>query len=356
MRGRSVAWVMWGAALASAAAGACAKAPPSPAVEAPASDPVLPEAPARDLAPPQGQKPAAQPAADPAIREALAAIVDRHKCNRLMGCAPQQALLAHGGAAVPQVLELLETAKTRDGYWIIALLDLLGRVDDPRVDAPLEGWLSDGRWEVRTRAALALANRGRPASQAALDAALQAAQGKGDVAFEAAVLYALDRLGATVGGEPARAALAARLDLDYESLSTMNPGFYAALTEIIALSRLTEALPVVRLGITHKDRYARIGAIEAASALRDTGAIPFLVGRLDDPLPSVRRATIAALRAITGSEGRRDAAQWAAWCEETACRAELGAGLPAGTPETPDAGGVGPGLVRPAAPAADASP
>lgn len=362
MRGRGMGLVIWGAALASAMGGACAKSPPSPAAEATAPSsvrgPALAEAQARDLAPPHTPEPAeaaAQPAPDPAIRDALAAIVDRHQCNRLMGCAPEQTLLASGAAAIPALLELLQTAKHRDGYWIIALLDLLGSVDDPRGAEPLRAWLRDGRWEVRTRAALGLARRASPDSQPALIAALEAARGKGDVAFEAALLYALDRLGAAVGEEPARVALRALLALDYEALSAMNPGFYAALTEIIRLSRLNEALPVVRLGITHRDRYVRMGAIAAASALNDTGAIPFLVGRLDDPLPSVRRATIAALRAITGSEQLRDAAQWTAWCEETKCRADLGAGMPLGTPGVPSEDGVGPGWVRPSAPAADAS-
>jgi hypothetical protein len=349
MNGRGLGWLFGGAALAVAAAAACSRPSPSPAAEAPPSAAAPTAAPARDLAAPQPTEPSAAPAPSPEIAEALTAIVDRHKCNRLMGCAPQTTLLAHGAAAIPAVLALLQTARTRDGYWIIALLDLLGRVDDPRVIEPLQAWLSDGRWEVRTRAALALAERASPESQAALVAALEAANGKGDVAFEAAVLYALDRLGATVGDQPARAALTARLNLDYDALSTMNPGFYTALTEVVALSRVTEALPLVRLGITHRDRYVRIGAIAAASALNDTGAIRFLVGRLDDPLPSVRRATVAALRAITGSEGLRDAAQWAAWCEETKCRADLREGMPVGTPETPTDGGVGPGLVRPPA-------
>ncbi|MEZ4264860.1 MAG: HEAT repeat domain-containing protein [Myxococcota bacterium] len=334
---------------------ACSKSAPTqaPPTQAPTA---ANEAPARDLreevAVGTVAVPAVEAAPDPAIGAALAEIIDRHKCNRLMGCAPRDVLATHGVAALPGVLELLDTGKARDGYWIIALLDLLGGVEDDRAVATLESWVSDKRWEVRTRAALGLAQQRRPQSREVLLAALAGCRDKGDLAFEAGVLYALDRLGATVDDKPARAALVERLALDYEALATMNPGFYAALAEIIALAKLSEALPVLRLGITHRDRYARIASIEAAATLSDTGAIPFLVGRLTDPLPSVKRASIAALRAITGSEALRDAEQWATWCDETKCRDDLRSGMPSGTPALAEGESVGPGLAQPPAPPA----
>jgi HEAT repeat protein len=301
--------------------------PPSPSLDAAAAP-----APAQD---PSAPEVAGAEVVHPEVSAALAAIVDRHKCNRLMGCAPRDLLRTHGAAALPAILALLDTAKTRDGYWIIALLGLLGETDDPRSVAALEARLGDGRWEVRTRAALSLAALAPEGSRAALEAALAPVRRGEDVAFEAAVLYALDRLGATVDERPAREALVARLTLDFAALSRLNPGFFAALTEVIRRARVSEALPVVRLGITHRDRFVRVGAIEAAAALKDPGAIPFLVGRLDDVLPSVRRGTLAALVAITGATDRGDAAAWKAWCEATDCRADVLTGLPAGTPSGP---------------------
>ncbi|MCB9729258.1 MAG: HEAT repeat domain-containing protein [Deltaproteobacteria bacterium] len=294
--------------------------------------------------PAQPSQPAAAPAPEVAaapdaeLGAALTAMRDRHRCNRLMGCEPAKVVASRGSAAVPALLDTLEQGRGADGFWMLALLDLLGAADDERALPLLERWLSDPRWEVRTRAALALAKLGRPSSAEALQAALAAARGRrGDVAFEAALMLALVRLGETVQGQPARAALQERLALDHGELATMNPGFYAVLTEIVARADLPEALPLVRLGITHRDRYVRIGAIAAAGSLHDTGAIPFLVGRLDDRLPSVRRAAVAALREITGSQGLTDAAQWTAWCEARGCRSDLSTGMPPGTPPPPPA-------------------
>ncbi|MGM0575643.1 MAG: HEAT repeat domain-containing protein [Myxococcota bacterium] len=265
-------------------------------------------------------------------RDQLARMKQRRRCNRVMGCAPATALMQHGSGVVPDLVDALESAGAADGYWVLRAVDLLGQLDDDRALPVLHDLTEDTRWEVRARSARALARLARPESLEPLREALGRARNAGQPAVEAAVLMALDRLDADVGDRPAREVLEAHLAMDYDTLAGMNPGMFAFLAEVVREARVPAALPLARLGATHRDRFVRLVSIETLGALHDTGGIPFLIGRLDDPLPSVRRATIRALQDITGSEGLSTAEQWRAWCETRGCRADLDRGLPAGAP------------------------
>ena len=58
--------------------------------------------------------------------------------------------------------------------------------------------------------------------------------------------------------------------------------------------------------------------------LRDKGAIPFLISRLDDALLSVRSLALTALQHVTGMPGRDSPEFWRRWCEERGCAIPLG--------------------------------
>ena len=289
-----------------------APAPPLPAAPAPAVIEVPTPA-------------AAQP--DPAVAAALAEMRVRQRCNRVMGCQPAVDLFQHGAAAVAPIVAVVDAAAAdaRAGYWLVRLLDLLRQLDDDRALPSLHTALADRRWEIRAMAALSLARLARPASRAVLEAAWQRqAQGDGgDLAFTGVLLHALERTGGRAAEQPPRALLAQRLALDRDQAGRLNPGFYAFLNRLVREARLPAALPLVRLGAIHRDRFVRLEALRTLGALQDTGGIPYAATRLDDELPSVRRAAVSALQGITGSRTLGDEDAWRRWCEQRSCLAPL---------------------------------
>ena len=296
-------------ALAAVVLAACPQAPEAPA-SPPASPPAAPASPEAAATHPQ------------AVTEALDAIRDRQRCNRIMGCDPAVTLAQHGRAAVPAILEALGDSP-QGSYWVVRLISLLGQLDDERALPFLHGMLADNRWELRCEAAVALGRLKRQASHEALQAAYGRARADKDLPFEAALLLALDRMNGTVDGGAPREVLAARLPTDREILGPMNPGFFRFLVDVVRFSRLPSGLPMVRLGAVHRDRFVRLSSLATLGALQDTGGIPYAVGRLDDPLPSVKRAALGALQEITGSRSLTEPEQWKAWCEARSCRAAL---------------------------------
>lgn len=312
------------------------------------ADPVA-SAPVSDVSEPAALKPVAEPDAGPsvvtpsaAVSEALADLKQRPLCNRVMGCAPAVRLAQHGDEAVAALVEAIEGEDRRAGYWLIRAIDLVGQLGDAAVLPVLYPLLPDKRWEVRAHAGLALARLAEPESEPVIAKALtqlspgaagDAAPGDGtatgvtpkrdDLPLRAALLYALSRLDAAVGGQPAREALAAALPVDREHLGRLNPGHYAFLAEIVREARLTEAAPLARWAAIHKDRFVRLAGLAALGALEDQQGVPYAITRLDDELPSVRRASLAALRRITGLEDLTEAEHWKAWCEHRDCLAPL---------------------------------
>lgn len=212
------------------------------------------------------------------------------------------------------------TATTTDQYWRVRLVEVLGQLGDLRAAPTLERLLSSTRWEVRCRAAIGLGRLGAKSSAPRLQAMVREHPDPDDPVTRVAALVALDRLGASFDGAPARARLALAFPTDPEVLGPLNPGYYSFLAEAIREARLTPAIEVVRLGARHRDRFVREASLRTLSALQDTGGIPIAVGRLDDPLPSIQRLAISTLQQITGSHTLSTADQWKAWCEARGCR------------------------------------
>jgi hypothetical protein len=266
------------------------------------------------------------PALDPRVAAALDAIRDRQKCNRIMGCKPSLELLQRGPDATLPIL-LAVTRSGSDGYWKIRLVEVLGQLGDPRAIPSLERLLSSSQWEIRCRSAIALARLGSKGSAVHLERMIAERADPDDPVSRVAALVALDRLGLPFGDAPARTHLLGALPLDEETLGPLNPGYYAFLAESIREARLTSALALARLGARHRDRFVREASLKTLGALQDTGGISVTVGRLDDPLPSIKRLAVTTLQQITGSHTLTDADQWKSWCEARACRGPRAAPL-----------------------------
>jgi hypothetical protein len=265
------------------------------------------------------EPPATPPALDPGVSAALDAIRERRKCNRIMGCKPSLELLQRGPEAVlPIVLAVSRSGS--DGYWRVRLIEVLGQLGDARAIPTLERLLSSNRWEIRCRAAIALARLGSTGSAAHLERMIAQRADPDDPVSRVAALVALDRLGLPFEGAPARERLLRALPTDEETLGPLNPGYYAFLAESIREARLNAAIPLARLGARHRDRFVREASLKTLGALQDTGGISVAVGRLDDPLPSIKRLAITTLQQITGSHTLTEADQWKSWCEARACR------------------------------------
>lgn len=253
------------------------------------------------------------------VVQALREIQDRQRCNRVMGCKPSLELLQLGAAAVAPILSAVSTTKT-DRYWRVRLVELLGQLNDDRAIPVLEGLLRSTRWEIRCRAAIALGRLDATTSVPRLQRMVEEHPNPDDPVSRVAALVALDRLGADFNGAPARERLALAFPTSPEVLGPLNPGYYSFLAEAIRESRLTSAIEVVRLGARHRDRFVREASLRTLGALQDTGGISVSVGRLDDPIPAIRRVALATLQQITGSTTLTTPEQWKSWCEARACR------------------------------------
>ena len=191
--------------------------------------------------------------------------------------------------------------------------------------------LKQSRWEVRCRAALALARIADPKSITPLTALLERHH---DMTSDAAALHALAALGQAVGGAPARQALSALLPRDRAELGTLNPGHFAFLAELVGAAQLREGLQLARWGAMHKDRFTRMASLKTLALLKDREGVPYAMTRLDDASPGVKRQALRTLRVITGKRAFTRPEHWQDWCEQRQCLAPLralrGSGAPRG--------------------------
>ena len=318
-------------------AGAPAQTPPTPATTAQPAGVI-----SSDVEAPERATPAASEALAGFLRE----LRDKQRCNKVMGCEPSIGLMQFGTEAVPAILETLEGQAIDGRYWQLKSFDILGQLGDTRATSVLHTALTQSRWEVRCRAALALGRIADPKSTGPLQALLDKHL---DVATDAAALFALGALSVQVDGLPARDQLKRVLPKTKEGLGALNPGHYAFLAELVGAAQLREALQLTRWGAMHKDRFTRMASLETLAALKDREGIPYAVTRLEDPSPGVKRQALRTLRVITGKRAFTRPEHWLDWCEQRQCLRplrELRDSSPPGSTvkprgEDPGAGNVG---------------
>ncbi|MDP6944935.1 MAG: HEAT repeat domain-containing protein [Myxococcota bacterium] len=249
-------------------------------------------------------------------RQHLTALKDKQRCNRVMGCEPAIALLQLGSAVVPALLDALAQQPLDGRYWQLRVITLLGQLGDARALSPLHEALTQPRWEVRARSALALAAIADTRSLEPLRALLRRGH---DLATDGAALHALKALNDTIEARSPHDVLADRLPTEEAPLAQLNPGHFAFLAELVGVAQLRAGLPLARWGVLHRDRFTRMAALKTLAQLRDRDGIPYAMTRLDDPSPGVRRQTLRTLRVITGRRAFTKAEHWRDWCEQRRC-------------------------------------
>jgi hypothetical protein len=286
------------------------KAPPSPAA-------AREEAAGREAA---NAHPEPSPEVKARVEAALVAIQDRHACNRVMGCPPLTQLLQDAEAAVPAASALLASRGGSDGYWVEMLLELLGQSRDARALRPLEAFVRDRRWSPRIRALVVLARLEAHATddtRALVAEAETMAASADDQAWLAAALYARSRL------EPAASAqhrdrLAGLYPRDRAAVEAIPAPVLDWMVMIAGEARLTQAAPLIRVAALSSNRFVSVSAITVAGRLQDTGAVPYLLSRLEDRQPAVRRSALAGLQAITGMRQTTEVEAWREWARQHA--------------------------------------
>lgn len=314
------------------------------AVGAPATQPARPSVSPTTQPPGPGASPEAPPS--PQVKALLQAMRRHAECNRIMGCEAAARLRAMGPAAIPPAVAAIRAASPKDeGWWLVELvrtLGALGREASParqrQAREVLESLLMDPRDELRGRAALALARVADPSSRLPVKEALVHWRAKGDdPAVVGALLFALERT-----GRPSRALrrqFVALLPASEDQLGRVNAGALAILADVARAWDLPQASAGLRVVARHRARPARLAAVRALGALRDTGALGLLQARLDDQIPAIRRAAIRALQQITGNAAYGTADEWRAWWRRRSTPDAHPDAHPAAAPlERPDGG------------------
>lgn len=265
---------------------------------------------------------AALSALDDAEGKAVTAIVlemrDAHRCNRITGCPGQLALMQRGTAAVPALVAIVSRHRHADGYWLEMLLDLLGQLDDARPIPLLSELAADTHWGVRVAAIRALGRLGRHVDAATADRLRQAlapdGPAKTDTAWLAALHFALARIDAPHQAEHQK-ALAALIPHDRAAIEAMPHPMLDVAISLCGEARLPETAPGIRWAALSANRFVAVTAAQTLAVFRDTGAVPYLLTRLEDPQPGIRRAALAALQEITGNRDETRPEAWREWAK-----------------------------------------
>ena len=114
--------------------------------------------------------------------------------------------------------------------------------------------------------------------------------------------------------------VASLLPQDKAGLGQISPLHLITAAEVAKAWPIPEALPSLRITAAHIGPFIRRHSVDALGRMKDTGAIPVLIARMTDTVPSIRKAAMRALRAVTGNAAPRSPEDWVAWCEKRQCR------------------------------------
>ncbi len=256
---------------------------------------------------------------DPAELQAVTTIVgemrDPHRCNRLTGCPGHLALMQRGPLAVPALVAIVTEHRRADGYWLEMLIDLLGQLDDAR-PLPLLGELAmDPRWGIRVAAIRAIGRLARHVGPALAERLAQSlAAAEADTAWQAALHFALARIDPT-HRELHHKALAALIPRERAAVEAIPNPMLDVTISLCGEARLPETAIGIRFAALSTNRFVSVTAAQTLAVFRDTGAIPYLLTRLEDPNPGIRRAALAALQEITGNRDETRPDAWRTWAK-----------------------------------------
>lgn len=225
--------------------------------------------------------------------ELLDLVCARQSCNPVMGCAAEEGLVAIGEPAVKAIIGRYRVMG-RPNYQKFHLLRILGRTGHPSAIPFLVELLEDPHWNVRTNAALALADLNAASELKRLKRLLRKSDNGRDFGFLYALAYAVEKMGGAGGGHIVLEGL------EPERISRTNWGYTKIAVDAAGSLGLTEACPKLPLAIRHNDIFLKKAAIEAAIVLqcRDQELKSALEEQSSSQIPSVRRLSKKALDSL----------------------------------------------------------
>lgn len=288
----------------------CQPAPPTPGPS------VSSQAPLVALAPVDVRRQALQRDPEPtdeALRDLIAELKDRFRCNAISGCPVHLRLVAYGWAVRTPLEGLFAKAGWQSPYRARAV-QIIADLGDPAAEPFLAHTLDDRDPEVRAHGALGLARLGAVAHRQRLQE-LRHAEQPWQAPAKIGALFALWQLGDAQAAVEFSASLQALAPLHMAG-SALTLG--AELCGRNPAPDCSAALPAIA---RHPGFQARRAALHAMTARLRPSYAPALVYLLSDQARSIRDEAEAALVALTGDQTRSGLEAWQAWCQSGGCAA-----------------------------------
>ena len=252
---------------------------------------------------------------DEGLRDLIAELKDRFRCNAISGCPVQARLTAYGWAARVPLEGLFARAGWQTPYRA-RTVQIIKELGDPGAEPFLAHCLEDRDPEVRAQGALGLASLGASKYTQRLQE-LRHADQPWQAPAKVGALYALWQLGDEAAGAEFSVTLQALAPLHMAG-GALTLG--AELCARVPAPDCRAALPAIA---RHPGFQARRAALHAMTARLHPSYAPALVYLLGDQARSIRDEAEAALVALTGDQSRNGKDEWLAWCQSGGCKALL---------------------------------
>lgn len=253
---------------------------------------------------------------DEALRDLIAELKDRFRCNAISGCPVHPKLVAYGWAVRAPLEGLFAKAGWQAPYRARAV-QIVAELGDPAAEPFLAHVLEDRDPEVRARGALGLARLGAVQHRQRLSE-LRHADQTWQAPARVGALFALWQMGDSEAGIEFSATLQALAPLHMAG-SALTLG--AELCARHPAPDCTAALPAIA---RHPGFQTRRAALHAMTARLRPSYAPALVYLLGDQARSIREEAEAGLVALTGEQSRSGRDAWKMWCESGGCAALTG--------------------------------
>lgn len=229
------------------------------------------------------------------LQQALRDVMDRHKCNTVMGCPAREDLVAAGEQAALAIVEFYPTVQ-RDSYNRFHLIEILGEIPSKATIPFLTSLLHSDLWNARANAAFALGRLQAVQARPELELLFRQVKEGNDAAFAYSLAYALQRVGSDEGKSFLLEALRA------QRLASVNWGYTRFAVEAVGLLGYAQACVDLVGPLAHKDLFLRRQALETVARLNcdQTKVLDAVALLLEDKSPGVRSLAAETLLLVTG--------------------------------------------------------
>ncbi|GEM_PF-4357687 len=227
------------------------------------------------------------------LKDELSNVINKHKCNLVMGCVPEEFIIGAGRDAVMPIIELYSKIR-RDSFNKFHLIRILGEIGSEEAVPFLVGLLDAKEWFARANAAFALGLMGQAPEPAGLAERFDAVRDSADAAYAYALAYALARSGDHRGKETLLGALRT------EAVKNGNWGYTRYAVEAVGLLGYSEACPFMVDALRHADLFLRKEALRTVARLscRELPVLESVVQSLDHPARSLRDMASETLKVV----------------------------------------------------------